>query len=170
MTEQDEHKAKMERLKASVDRRIEAAQEERGVADCLYGRRQGEDHRCARDGDSLSRPWHEGRDGAIHQGRDRYGRGTGAQVVWQSSHLSSHGRRVIHGKPKIGIGTRSSPNKPGPRSAGFCTTHPMRWSFSMNSISPSSMTMSDSKTCCRFSGAGLPCSMWSSPAAAPKTH
>jgi len=27
MTEQDDHKAKMERLKASVDRRIEAAQE-----------------------------------------------------------------------------------------------------------------------------------------------
>ena len=31
MTEQDEYKAKMERLKASVDRRIEAAQEERGT-------------------------------------------------------------------------------------------------------------------------------------------
>jgi len=31
MTEQDEHKARMERLKASVDRRIEAAQEEKGL-------------------------------------------------------------------------------------------------------------------------------------------
>ena len=29
---QDEHKAKMERLKASVDRRIEAAQEEKALA------------------------------------------------------------------------------------------------------------------------------------------
>ncbi|MEO8339325.1 MAG: cob(I)yrinic acid a,c-diamide adenosyltransferase [Nitrospirota bacterium] len=31
MTEQDDHKAKMERLKASVDRRIGAAQEEKGL-------------------------------------------------------------------------------------------------------------------------------------------
>lgn len=31
MTEQDEHKAKMARLKASVDRQIEAAQEEKGL-------------------------------------------------------------------------------------------------------------------------------------------
>lgn len=31
MTEQGEHKAKMERLKASVDRRIEAAQDEKGL-------------------------------------------------------------------------------------------------------------------------------------------
>lgn len=31
MTEPDEYKSKMERLKASVDRRIEAAQEEGGL-------------------------------------------------------------------------------------------------------------------------------------------
>ena len=81
MTEQDEHKAKMARLKASVDRRIEAAQEER-VVDCLYGRRQGEDHGSSGYGPTMSRPWHEGRCGAVHQGCDRYGRGTDAQVLW----------------------------------------------------------------------------------------
>jgi ATP:corrinoid adenosyltransferase len=38
MTEQDDHKAKMERLKASVDRRIEVAQEEKGLLPVLRRR------------------------------------------------------------------------------------------------------------------------------------
>ena len=41
MTEQDEHTAKMERLKASVDRRIEAAQEERGLLIVYTGAGKG---------------------------------------------------------------------------------------------------------------------------------
>ncbi len=41
MTEQDEHKAKMERLKASVDRRIEAAQEEKGLVIVYTGAGKG---------------------------------------------------------------------------------------------------------------------------------
>jgi cob(I)alamin adenosyltransferase len=41
MTEQDKHKAKMERLKASVDRRIEAAQEERGLLIVYTGAGKG---------------------------------------------------------------------------------------------------------------------------------
>ncbi len=41
MTEQDEHKAKMERLKASVDRRIEAAQEEKGLLIVYTGAGKG---------------------------------------------------------------------------------------------------------------------------------
>jgi len=41
MTEQDEHKAKMERLKASVDRRIEAAQEEKGLLIIYTGAGKG---------------------------------------------------------------------------------------------------------------------------------
>jgi cob(I)alamin adenosyltransferase len=41
VTEQDEHKAKMERLKASVDRRIEAAQEERGLLMVYTGAGKG---------------------------------------------------------------------------------------------------------------------------------
>lgn len=41
VTEQDDHKAKMERLKASVDRRIEAAQEERGLVIVYTGAGKG---------------------------------------------------------------------------------------------------------------------------------
>lgn len=41
MTQQDEYKAKMERLKASVDRRIEAAQEERGLLIVYTGAGKG---------------------------------------------------------------------------------------------------------------------------------
>lgn len=41
MTEQDKHKAKMERLKASVDRRIEAAQEEKGLLIVFTGAGKG---------------------------------------------------------------------------------------------------------------------------------
>jgi len=41
MKEQDEHKAKMERLKASVDRRIEAAQEEKGLLIVYTGAGKG---------------------------------------------------------------------------------------------------------------------------------
>ncbi|MBH0182001.1 MAG: cob(I)yrinic acid a,c-diamide adenosyltransferase [Nitrospira sp.] len=41
MTEQDEHKAKMQRLKASVDRRIEAAQEEKGLVIVYTGAGKG---------------------------------------------------------------------------------------------------------------------------------
>lgn len=41
MTEQDEHKSKMERLKASVDRRIEAAQEEKGLLMVYTGAGKG---------------------------------------------------------------------------------------------------------------------------------
>jgi cob(I)alamin adenosyltransferase len=41
MTEQDNHKAKMERLKASVDRRIEAAQEEKGLLIVFTGAGKG---------------------------------------------------------------------------------------------------------------------------------
>lgn len=41
MTEQDEHKAKMERVKASVDRRIEAAQEEKGLLIVYTGAGKG---------------------------------------------------------------------------------------------------------------------------------
>jgi cob(I)alamin adenosyltransferase len=41
MTEQDEHKAKMERLKASVDRRIVAAQEEKGLLIVYTGAGKG---------------------------------------------------------------------------------------------------------------------------------
>jgi cob(I)alamin adenosyltransferase len=41
MTEQDEHKARMERLKASVDRRIEAAQEEKGLLMIYTGAGKG---------------------------------------------------------------------------------------------------------------------------------
>lgn len=41
MTEQDEHKAKMERLKASVDRRIKAAQEEKGLLIVYSGAGKG---------------------------------------------------------------------------------------------------------------------------------
>jgi cob(I)alamin adenosyltransferase len=41
MTESDEHKAKMERLKASVDRRIEAAQEEKGLLMIYTGAGKG---------------------------------------------------------------------------------------------------------------------------------
>lgn len=41
MTEQDEHKAKMQRLKASVDRRIEAAQEEKGLLIVYTGAGKG---------------------------------------------------------------------------------------------------------------------------------
>lgn len=41
MTDQAEHKAKMERLKASVDRRIEAAQEEKGLLIVYTGAGKG---------------------------------------------------------------------------------------------------------------------------------
>lgn len=41
MTELNEHKARMERLKASVDRRIEAAQEERGLLIVYTGAGKG---------------------------------------------------------------------------------------------------------------------------------
>ena len=41
MTEQDEHKARMERLKASVDRRIEAAKEEKGLLIVYTGAGKG---------------------------------------------------------------------------------------------------------------------------------
>jgi cob(I)alamin adenosyltransferase len=41
MTEQEEHKAKMERLKASVDRRIEAAQQEKGLLIVYTGAGKG---------------------------------------------------------------------------------------------------------------------------------
>src|SRR5205085_5820914 len=41
MTGQAEHKAQMERLKASVDRRIEAAQEERGLVIVYTGAGKG---------------------------------------------------------------------------------------------------------------------------------
>jgi cob(I)alamin adenosyltransferase len=41
MAEQDEHKAKMARLKASVDRRIEAAQEEKGLLIVYTGAGKG---------------------------------------------------------------------------------------------------------------------------------
>lgn len=41
MTEQDEHKARMGRLKASVDRRIEAAQEEKGLLIVYTGAGKG---------------------------------------------------------------------------------------------------------------------------------
>jgi cob(I)alamin adenosyltransferase len=41
MTEQAEHKARMERLKASVDRRIEAAQEEKGLLIVYTGAGKG---------------------------------------------------------------------------------------------------------------------------------
>lgn len=41
MTEQYDHKAKMERLKASVDRRIDAAQEERGLLIVYTGAGKG---------------------------------------------------------------------------------------------------------------------------------
>jgi cob(I)alamin adenosyltransferase len=41
MTEQDEHKARMERLKASVDRRIEAAQGEKGLLIVYTGAGKG---------------------------------------------------------------------------------------------------------------------------------
>jgi len=41
VTEQDEHKAKMARLKASVDRRIEAAQEEKGLLIVYTGAGKG---------------------------------------------------------------------------------------------------------------------------------
>ena len=41
MTEQNEHKAKMERLKASVDRHIEAAQEEKGLLMIYTGAGKG---------------------------------------------------------------------------------------------------------------------------------
>ena len=41
MSEQDEHKARMERLKASVDRRIEAAQEEKGLLIVYTGAGKG---------------------------------------------------------------------------------------------------------------------------------
>ena len=41
MTEQDEHKTKMERLKASVDRRIEAAQVEKGLVIVYTGAGKG---------------------------------------------------------------------------------------------------------------------------------
>lgn len=41
MTDQDEHKAKMERLKASVDRRIAAAQEEKGLVIVYTGAGKG---------------------------------------------------------------------------------------------------------------------------------
>ena len=41
MKDQDEHKAKMERLKASVDRRIEAAQEEKGLLIVYTGAGKG---------------------------------------------------------------------------------------------------------------------------------
>lgn len=41
MTDQDEHQAKMQRLKASVDRRIEAAQEEKGLLIVYTGAGKG---------------------------------------------------------------------------------------------------------------------------------
>lgn len=41
MTEQDQYKAKMERLKASVDRRIEAAQQEKGLLMVYTGAGKG---------------------------------------------------------------------------------------------------------------------------------
>ena len=41
MTEQDQHKARMQRLKASVDRRIEAAQEEKGLLIVYTGAGKG---------------------------------------------------------------------------------------------------------------------------------
>lgn len=41
MAAQDEHKAKMQRLKASVDRRIEAAQEEKGLLIVYTGAGKG---------------------------------------------------------------------------------------------------------------------------------
>jgi len=41
MAEQDEHQARMQRLKASVDRRIEAAQEEKGLVIVYTGAGKG---------------------------------------------------------------------------------------------------------------------------------
>ena len=41
MTEEDQHKARMQRLKASVDRRIEAAQEEKGLLIVYTGAGKG---------------------------------------------------------------------------------------------------------------------------------
>ena len=41
MAEQDEHTAKMQRLKASVDRRIEAAQDEKGLLIVYTGAGKG---------------------------------------------------------------------------------------------------------------------------------
>jgi cob(I)alamin adenosyltransferase len=73
MTESVEHKARMERLKTSVDRRIDAAQEERGLVMVFTGAGKGEDHRGARHGMALSWTWHEGGHRTVHQGGDRYG-------------------------------------------------------------------------------------------------
>lgn len=41
MTDRDEHTAKMQRLKASVDRRIDAAQEEKGLLMVYTGAGKG---------------------------------------------------------------------------------------------------------------------------------
>jgi cob(I)alamin adenosyltransferase len=41
MIEQDEHKTRMKRLKASVDRRIEAAQQEKGLVIAYTGAGKG---------------------------------------------------------------------------------------------------------------------------------
>ena len=49
MTQPDDHTARMQRLKASVDRRIEAAQEEKGLL-IVHTRGEGQDHGRARDG------------------------------------------------------------------------------------------------------------------------
>ena len=97
MTEEDEHKARMERLKASVDRRIEAAQEEKGLLIVYTGAGKGKT--TAALGMALRCLGHDMKvavvqfiKGAIDTAEERALKSFGDRVI-----LSPHGRRVYLG-------------------------------------------------------------------------
>ena len=159
MTNQAEHKARMERLKASVDRRIETAQEEKGLLIVYTGAGKGKTTAALGMALRCIGPWDEGGGRAVHQGRYRYSRRARVEVFRRSSGLSSDGRRVYLGNPRSRAGYADSPNLHGRRPANSCAMLPMRWSFSTSSISPCSMTMSGSKRSCRCFAPVLRCSM-----------
>ena len=67
MNASTDHKARMQRLKASVDRRIEAAQEERGILIVFTGAGKGKTTAALGHGHALYRARHEGGDCAVYQ-------------------------------------------------------------------------------------------------------
>ena len=159
MTEQDEHKAKMERLKASVDRRIEAAQEEKGLLIVYTGAGKGKTTaalgmvlRCI--GHGLKVAVVQFIKGAIDTAEERALKSFGDRVT------SFGWAKDIPGKLKIVSETRSLHNRRGKRLVSFFAIPPMPWSSWMSSISRCSTTMSDLKRYCRCFAIDHRCSMW----------
>ena len=158
MTDQAEHQAKMERLKASVDRRIEAAQEEKGLLIVYTGAGKGKTTaalgmalRCLGHGMQVAVV--QFIKGAIDTAEERALKSFGDRVTFlrmgEGYTWETQDREWIH----------SSLNRPGPKSASFFAIPPMRWSFLTSSILPSNTTMCGLKTYCRFFASGLPCNM-----------